>query len=74
LVVRSIGRDAHIVYLIGLGEVRYDMCIRTVPATGAEAQATLESALGFLVAEDAAAERDVGPMAVSSQGDEKVAR
>src|SRR5579859_6985734 len=36
------------------GEVSLDMCAGTVPATGAEALAMLQSALGFLAAEDAA--------------------
>src|SRR5260370_11694789 len=39
----------------GPGEVSQDVCAGTVPATGAEALAMLESALGFLAAEDTAA-------------------
>src|SRR5260370_15629689 len=39
----------------GPGEVSQDMCAGTVPATGAEALAMLESALGVLAAEDTAA-------------------
>src|SRR5260370_7997043 len=38
----------------GPGEVSQDVCAGTVPATGAEALAMLESALGFLAADDTA--------------------
>src|ERR1700722_2477817 len=39
----------------GPGEVSQDMCTATVPATAAQALAMLESALGFLAADDPAA-------------------